>query len=75
MYASGLHANSVEIDLADASDSSKMPAIGFTYEDMEDGDSGDVISAGFLNQNITGVTGAAVGKTMYVSESTLGLSP
>ena len=39
---------------------------------MEDGDSGDVISAGFLNQNITGVTGAAVGKTMYVSESTPG---
>ena len=72
VYASGLHANSVEIDLADASDSSKMPAIGFTYEDMEDGDSGDVISAGFLNQNITGVTGAAVGKTMYVSESTPG---
>lgn len=67
VYAAGLQGNNVLIDLADASDSSKMPAIGFTYEDISDNSNGDVISAGVLNQNIQSVSGADEGKVLYVS--------
>ncbi len=67
VYAAGLQGNNVLIDLADASDSSKMPAIGFTYEEISHNSNGDVISAGVLNQNIHNVSGADEGKVLYVS--------
>ena len=74
VYASGLQGNDILIDLADASDESKMPAIGFTYEDIGDNNKGDVISAGVLVKNITvdDAGTADVGDTMYVSPATPG---
>ena len=74
VYASGLQGNDILIDLADASDASKMPAIGFTYEDIGDNNKGDVISAGVLVKNITvdDAGTADVGDTMYVSPATPG---
>jgi hypothetical protein len=74
VYASGLQGEDILIDLADASDASKMPAIGFTYEDIGDNNKGDIISAGVLVKNITvdDAGTADVGDTMYVSPATPG---
>ena len=72
VYAAGVDGSDILVALADASDSSKMPAIGFVYSDIAHNGTGDIVVAGSRTQDIQGVTGADEGKNMYVSSSTPG---
>tara|TARA_Y100000361_G_scaffold37152_1_gene31752 strand:- start:3686 stop:6781 length:3096 start_codon:yes stop_codon:yes gene_type:complete len=72
VYAAGVDGSDILVALADASDSSKMPAIGFVFSDIAHNGTGDVVVAGSRTQDIQSVTGADEGKIMYVSSSTPG---
>ena len=72
VYAAGVDGSDILVALADASDSSKMPAIGFVFSDIAHNGTGDVVVAGSRTQDIQSVTGADEGKNMYVSSSTPG---
>ncbi len=69
VYAAGVDGSNILVALADASDSSKMPAIGFVYSDIAHNGTGGVVVAGSRTQDIQNITGADEGKKMYVSSS------
>jgi ubiquitin len=60
-----------EVDLADASDPTKMPAIGIAYEDMADNAQGAAVSFGRAN-GISGISGYTNGQTLYIASGTPG---
>ena len=72
VYAAGVDGSNILVALANASDSSKMPAIGFVYSDIAHSGTGDIVVAGSRTQDIQNITGADEGKNMYVSSSTPG---
>jgi hypothetical protein len=69
VYAKGVQGNDIIIGVADANDSSKMPAIGVLLEELADASSGEIITAGLFNKTISGLTGVSVGDTVYVSNA------
>ena len=69
VYAKGVQGNDIIIGVADANDSSKMPAIGVLLEELADASSGEIITAGLFNKTISGLTGVSVGDTIYVSNA------
>jgi len=60
-----------QVDLADASDPTKMPAIGIAYEDMADDAQGSAVSFGRAD-GIGGISGYTNGQTLYVASGTPG---
>ena len=72
LYVKGSVGNNIfEVDLADASDPTKMPAIGIAYEDMADNAQGAAVSFGRAN-GISGISGYTNGQTLYVASGTPG---
>lgn len=69
VYASGIQGNNILVGLASASSSATMPAIGIVLEEILDGASGEIITAGSYNKTISGFSGLSVGDTIYVSET------
>jgi hypothetical protein len=69
VYAKGVQGNDIIIGVADANDSSKMPAIGVLLEELADASSGEIITAGLFNKTVSGLTGVSVGDTVYVSNA------
>src|SRR5210317_1895007 len=72
VYVTGSTGNNVfEVDLADASDASKMPAIGIVYEDIPINGEGAAVTFGRAN-GIDGISEFANGDTLYVSNTVPG---
>ena len=69
---SAKNSNIVNVDLADASDPDKMPAIGLLYTDVADGAEGLVVSFGKVNGVDGGWTSTDEGKKLYISPTTPG---
>jgi cytoskeletal protein CcmA (bactofilin family) len=63
--------NTFEVELADASDPTKMPAIGIVYEDIPINGQGAVVTFGRAN-GISGISGYTNGDTLYVASGTPG---
>src|SRR6056300_158696 len=63
--------NTFQIELADASDPTKMPAIGIVYEDIPINGQGAVVTFGRGN-GISGISGYTNGDTLYVASGTPG---
>jgi cytoskeletal protein CcmA (bactofilin family) len=63
--------NTFQIELADASDPTKMPAIGIVYEDIPINGQGAVVTFGRAN-GISGISGYTNGDTLYVASGTPG---
>ena len=63
--------NTFRVDLADASDASKMPAIGIVYEDLPINGQGAAVTFGRAN-GISGISGFTNGDTLYVASGTPG---
>src|SRR6056300_1082243 len=63
--------NTFQIELADASDPTKMPAIGIVYEDIPINGEGAVVTFGRGN-GISGISGYTNGDTLYVASGTPG---
>lgn len=70
VFANGSEDNVPTVDLADASNLSRMPAIGVTIESIADGDFGRVMQIGLLeNINTNSLT---EGDVLYVSDTVPG---
>ena len=69
VYISGVDGNTPTVALADANDSSKMPAFGIVYADANDNASVEIVTFGTLYDVKTDHTGWAEGDTLYVSTS------
>ena len=69
---SAKNSNIVNVDLADASDATKMPAIGLLYTDVADGAEGLVISFGKVNGVDGSWTSVDEGNPLYISPITPG---
>jgi ubiquitin/predicted acyltransferase (DUF342 family) len=63
--------NTFQIELADASDPAKMPAIGIVYEDIPINGQGAAVTFGRAN-GISGISGYTNGDTLYVASGTPG---
>jgi cytoskeletal protein CcmA (bactofilin family) len=63
--------NTFEVELADASDPTKMPSIGIVYEDIPINGQGAVVTFGRAN-GISGISGYTNGDTLYVASGTPG---
>src|SRR5210317_1224694 len=63
--------NTFQIELADASDPTKMPAIGIVYEDIPINGEGAAVTFGRAN-GISGISGYTNGDTLYVASGTPG---
>jgi len=61
--------NRIKVGKADASDPSKMPAIGVLAQDLDTAGNKDgyAVVTGVLNENITGFVGLSDGDTVYVA--------
>src|SRR5210317_990302 len=72
VYVTGSTGNNVfQIELADASDPTKMPAIGIVYEDIPINGEGAAVTFGRAN-GISGISGYTNGDTLYVSNTVPG---
>src|SRR6056300_222715 len=72
VHVTGSTGNNVfEVDLADASDASKMPAIGIVYEDIPINGEGAAVTFGRAN-GIDGISEFTHGDTLYVSNTVPG---
>src|SRR6056300_1194000 len=72
VYVTGSTGNNVfEVDLADASNASKMPAIGIVYEDIPINGEGAAVTFGRAN-GIDGISEFTNGDTLYVASGTPG---
>src|SRR6056300_1087529 len=72
LHVKGSNGNNIfQVDLADASDPTKMPAIGIAYEDMATNAQGAAVSFGRAN-GISGMSGYTNGQTLYVASGTPG---
>src|SRR5210317_1006115 len=72
VYVTGSNGNNTfQIELADASDPTKMPAIGIVYEDIPINGQGAVVTFGRAN-GISGISGYTNGDTLYVASGTPG---
>jgi cytoskeletal protein CcmA (bactofilin family) len=72
VYVTGSTGNNVfEVDLVDASDASKMPAIGIIYEDLPINGEGAAVTFGRAN-GISGISEFTNGDTLYVSNTVPG---
>src|SRR6056300_125599 len=72
VYVTGSTGNNVfEVDLADASNASKMPAIGIVYEDIPINGEGAAVTFGRAN-GIDGISEFTHGDTLYVSNTVPG---
>ena len=69
VYAKGISGDNITVGLADANDSAKMPAIGVTQAAIDNGSTDQIITSGFLNVTVSGLTGVSVGDTIYVSNT------
>lgn len=67
VYIKGISGNLPTVGLADANDSSKMPAFGLALADASDNASIQIVTFGTLSSTKTDYTGWAVGDTLYVS--------
>src|SRR6056300_425669 len=63
--------NTFEVELADASDPTKMPSIGIVYEDIPINGQGAVVTFGRAN-GISGISEFTNGDTLYVASGTPG---
>src|SRR6056300_45332 len=63
--------NTFQIELADASDPTKMPAIGIVYEDIPINGQGAVVTFGRANE-ISEISAYTNGNTLYVASGTPG---
>ena len=72
VYIAGVQGEIPLVDLADASDSSKMPCVGLVHETIDTNKTGLAVTfgTGQLSTNVEGT--AAIGKTAYVSPTTAG---
>lgn len=59
----------IRVDLADCSDSSKMPAIGIVMDDILPGANGLITAQGIYSRNLNGYSGFVNGQKAYVSTS------
>jgi cytoskeletal protein CcmA (bactofilin family) len=72
VHVTGSNGNNMfEVELADASDASKMPAIGIVYENIPINGEGAVVTFGRAN-GISGISGFTNGDTLYVASGTPG---
>jgi predicted acyltransferase (DUF342 family) len=72
VHVTGSNGNNMfEVELADASDASKMPAIGIVYEDIPINGEGATVTFGRAN-GISGISGFTNGDTLYVASGTPG---
>src|SRR5210317_497677 len=72
VHVTGSNGNNMfEVELADASDASKMPAIGIIYEDIPINGEGAAVTFGRAN-GISGISGFTNGDTLYVASGTPG---
>src|SRR6056300_1167881 len=72
VHVTGSNGNNMfRVDLADASDASKMPAIGIVYEDLPINGEGAAVTFGRAN-GISGISGYTNGDTLYVASGTPG---
>src|SRR6056300_820643 len=72
VHVTGSNGNNMfEVELADASDASKMPAIGIVYEDIPINGEGAAVTFGRAN-GISGISGFTNGDTLYVASGTPG---
>lgn len=67
VYISGVSGNKPTVDLADANDSSKMPAFGLVYADANNNADVDIVTFGTLSGVDT--SSFAEGTVLYVSKS------
>ena len=59
--------NRILVGVADASNSAKMPVIGIAMNTTEQGEDGNAIASGILNENLTGFTGLTNNTVIYVT--------
>src|SRR5210317_57374 len=72
VHVTGSNGNNMfEVEFADASDASKMPAIGIVYEDIPINGEGAAVTFGRAN-GISGISGFTNGDTLYVASGTPG---
>jgi hypothetical protein len=72
VHVTGSNGNNMfEVELADASDASKMPAIGIIYESIPINGEGAAVTFGRAN-GISGISGFTNGDTLYVASGTPG---
>jgi cytoskeletal protein CcmA (bactofilin family) len=72
VHVTGSNGNNMfRVELADASDASKMPAIGIVYEDIPINGEGAAVTFGRAN-GISGMSGYTNGQTLYVASGTPG---
>jgi cytoskeletal protein CcmA (bactofilin family) len=72
VHVTGSNGNNMfEVELADASDASKMPAIGIVYEDIPINGEGAAVTFGRAN-GISGISEFTNGETLYVASGTPG---
>src|SRR5210317_1062504 len=72
VHVTGSNGNNMfEVELADASDASKMPAIGIVYEDIPINGEGAAVTFGRAN-GIDGISEFTHGDTLYVSNTVPG---
>jgi hypothetical protein len=72
VHVTGSNGNNMfQVELADASDPTKMPAIGIVYEDIPINGEGAVVTFGRAN-GISGISGYTNGDTLYVASGTPG---
>src|SRR5210317_211719 len=72
VHVTGSNGNNMfQVELADASDASKMPAIGIIYEDIPINGEGAAVTFGRAN-GISGISGFTNGDTLYVASGTPG---
>jgi cytoskeletal protein CcmA (bactofilin family) len=72
VHVTGSNGNNMfRVDLADASDASKMPAIGIVYEDLPINGEGAAVTFGRAN-GIDGISEFTNGDTLYVASGTPG---
>jgi predicted acyltransferase (DUF342 family) len=72
VHVTGSNGNNMfQVELADASDPTKMPAIGIVYEDIPINGEGAAVTFGRAN-GIGGISGYTNGDTLYVASGTPG---
>jgi cytoskeletal protein CcmA (bactofilin family) len=72
VHVTGSNGNNMfQVELADASNASKMPAIGIVYEDIPINGEGAAVTFGRAN-GISGISGYTNGDTLYVASGTPG---
>jgi len=67
VYIKGISGNTPTVGLADANDSSKMPAFGLVHEDANNNASVEIVTFGSLKDTKTDYSTWALGDTLYVS--------